>query len=258
MGDLDGRVAVVTGGARGIGLECARCMSEQGALLVIADIDHDEAVKGAESLPGRAVAFEHDVTDAAASVKLAQFTAETFGQVDILVNNAGINVQASATVDVPEEVFDRIMNVNVKGMFLVTKAFLPALIERQHQGRIINMSSIVGHKGVPLVLPYSASKFAVVGMSQSLAGELASTGVTVNTVHPGIVDTSLHDTVTSGWAAIRNESFEETWEWFRSQVPQGEYQTARDIAEVVAFLASDRAKHITGSAIDIDGGILMR
>jgi NAD(P)-dependent dehydrogenase (short-subunit alcohol dehydrogenase family) len=231
-------------------------MSEQGAAVIVADIDVDEAAESAQALPGRAIAVEHDVRDGESSLRLVTHASEAFGHVDILVNNAGVNSPAMPTVDITDEEFDRVMNVNARGLFLTTRAFLPGMLDRGH-GRIINMSSVVGHKGVPFVLPYSASKFAVVGMTHSLAGELASNGITVNSVHPGLVDTTMHEAVVRGWSKVRGSSVEETWEWFRSLVPQGELQSSRDVGEVVAFLASDRAQHITGAAFDVDGGMLM-
>jgi meso-butanediol dehydrogenase / (S,S)-butanediol dehydrogenase / diacetyl reductase len=253
MGDLDGRVAVVTGGARGIGLGCCECMSAAGASIVIADIDIERATASAEQLSGPAVAVEHDVTSGESARALAAATQEAFGRIDILVNNAGVGPRPAPVQELAEEEYDRVMDVNARGTFLTTKALVGEMIA-QSSGRIINISSIVGETGFGMVLHYVASKFAVRGMTHSLAHELAPHNITVNAICPGILATELHSTVVQLFSELQGASEEETWDWFKARIPLGRFQTPRDIGEMAAFLASDRAQNITGASFNVDGG----
>jgi NAD(P)-dependent dehydrogenase (short-subunit alcohol dehydrogenase family) len=225
MGDLDGKVAVVTGGARGIGLGIAECLSAAGASVVISDIDQAESEKAVKTLSGPAVAIKHDVRDGASAVNLEKETKE----------------------------YDRVMNINGRGVFLTTRAFVQGMID-QKSGRIINISSIVGQTGFAMVLPYVASKFAVTGMTHSLASELAPHNITVNSIHPGILATELHSAVVAAFSKLQGQKEEDTWNWFKANIPLGRFQTPKDIGEMAAFLASDRAHNITGAAFNVDGG----
>jgi len=253
MDDLDGRVAVVTGGARGIGLGCAQCLIEAGAAVVIADIDLEQAQRSAGELGERALAVHHDVRDGESARALAAATIEAFGHTDILINNAGVGPKPGPVQDTTDEEYDRVMNINGRGVFLTTRAFVQGMVDRG-SGRIINISSIVGQTGFGMVLPYVASKFAVTGMSQSLAAELAPHNITVNSIHPGVLETDLHSAVVQAFSQIQNVSVEDGWEWFRGRIPLGRFQTPRDIGEMAAFLASDRAQNITGASFNVDGG----
>lgn len=253
MGDLDGRVAVVTGGARGIGFGCCEALSAAGASIVIADIDSSQGEVAAKELAGPAVAIGHDVRSAQSATALRNATHEAFGRVDILVNNAGVGPRPAPIQDLTEEEYDRVMDINARGTFLTTRAFVPDLIA-QESGRIINVSSIVGQKGFGMVLPYVASKFAVRGMTHTLAFELAPYNVTVNAILPGIVVTDLHSSVVGQFATMQHTTEEEGWDFFRSRIPLARFQTPRDLGEMAAFLASDRAKNITGASFNVDGG----
>lgn len=253
MGDLDERVVIVTGGARGIGFGCCECLAEAGATVLVADIDEAQGKASAAKLGGRAVAVAHDVRRSESSEKLVALAMERFGRIDVLVNNAGVGPRPAPVQDTSEEEYDRVMDVNVRGVFLTTRAVVPVLLS-QGTGRIINISSVVGQTGKGMVLPYTASKHAIVGITQGLAEELAAHGITVNTVCPGVVETDLHSAVVPGFASLQGTTVEQGWDWFRAKIPLQRFQTARDIGEMVAFLACDRARNITGAAFNVDGG----
>ena len=257
MGDLDGRVVVVTGGAKGIGLGCCECVAEAGASVVIADVDYPRAQASAERLGPCAVAVEHDVRSAESARALVERTTERFGRLDVLVNNAGVGPNPAPIQDLTEEEYDRVVNINQRGVFLTTRAVVPAMI-RQGSGRIVNVASIVGQTGFAMIVPYAASKFAVIGITQCLAHELAPYGITANAVCPGIVETDLHSRVVEQFSAMQGQTVEEGWEWFRQRIPLKRFQTPRDLGEVVAFLASDRARNITGATFNVDGGAYLR
>lgn len=253
MADLDGRVAVVTGGAKGIGNGIAECLAEAGATVVVADLDLAAAEASAAALAGDALAVAVDVSDAGSVAALAERVGAECGRVDIVVNNAGVGPRPTPIVELSEEEWDRVMNVNARGVFLVSRALVPKLSESA-AGRLINISSIVGQSGFALVSQYVASKFAVTGITQCLAHELAPAGVTVNSIHPGILETELHSSVVSLFSAIQGQSEQATWDWFKERIPLSEFQTPRDVGEMAAFLASDRARNITGAAFNVDGG----
>jgi len=155
--------------------------------------------------------------------------------------------------DLTEEEFDRVLDINLRGVFLTTRAVVPHLIT-QKSGRIINVSSIVGQTGFAMIVPYAASKFAVIGVTQCLAHELAPYGITANNVCPGIVETALHSRVVEQFSAMQGQTVEEGWDYFRNRIPLHRFQTPRDLGEMVAFLASDRAQNITGATFNVDGG----
>ena len=253
MGDLDGRVAVVTGGARGIGLGCCHALGAAGASVVIADIDADQAEVSAKELPGPAVAVAHDVRSGTSAAALRDATLAAFGRVDIVVNNAGVGPNPMPVQELSEAEYDRVMDTNARGTFLTSRAFIPDLVA-QKSGRIINVSSIVGQRGFGMVLPYVASKFAVRGMTHTMAFELAPHNVTVNAICPGIVVTDLHSKVVGSFATLQDTTEEQGWEFFLSRIPLGRFQTPRDLGEMAAFLASDRAENITGASFNVDGG----
>lgn len=253
MADLDGKVAVVTGGAKGIGLGCAECLSAAGASVVIADINVDEGRQSAEKLPGPAVAIEHDVRSPESAKALDEATQEKFGRLDIILNNAGVAGRAIPLAEMPVEEWDRVVGVNARGTFLTTRALVPRLIA-QKSGRIINIASVMGRTGFGLINQYNASKFAVIGMTQSFASELAAHNITSNAICPGVVKTDLHTGVVSDLSGIQGTTMDEGWEQMLDMIPLKRLQTATDIGEMAAFLASDRAQNITGASMVIDGG----
>lgn len=255
MSSLNGRVAVVTGGAGGIGFGIARRLYDAGASVVVADLNSAAAVECATELGDRALGVQHDVADEAAGVHLREQAIAQFGGIDILVNNAGVGPRPAPVGQLSVAEYDRVMNINARGTFIATHSVSPALPDQV--GRIINISSVMGQQGGASVSHYCASKFAILGMTKSWALEFASRGITVNAVLPGVVQTPLHDTVTDLFATGTNTTTEESLEWFRSQMPLHRFQSAEDIGAMVAFLAGDDARNITGTSMSVDGGWVM-
>jgi meso-butanediol dehydrogenase/(S,S)-butanediol dehydrogenase/diacetyl reductase len=243
--DLDGRVAVVTGGARGIGRGIVDALVARGAEVVIADLDPD--------LTGDEEAVRVDVTDEGSVRDLVQDVIERHGQLDILVNNAGVS-RSLPFVDIDEREWDRVFAVNVKGVYLACRAVVPHMMERRY-GKIVNISSMVGKEAIPLFVHYSASKFAVLGLTQGLAKEMAPYDVNVNAVCPGVVRTPLWEPLLDQLSATKGITRDEAFGEFVSGIPLGRPQEPEDIGEVVAFLASDRARNMTGQGVNVTGGM---
>jgi meso-butanediol dehydrogenase / (S,S)-butanediol dehydrogenase / diacetyl reductase len=243
--DLDGRVAVVTGGARGIGRAIVDALAARGANVVVADLDPDMA--------GDAEAVRVDVTDEGSVRDLMRDVIERHGQLDILVNNAGVS-RSVAFVDIDEAEWDRVFAVNVKGVYLACRAVVPHMMQRRY-GKIVNISSMVGKEAIPLFVHYSASKFAVLGLTQGLAKEMAPYDVNVNAVCPGVVRTPLWEPLLDQLSETKGITRDEAFDEFVSGIPLGRPQEPEDIGEVVAFLASDRARNMTGQGINVTGGM---
>ena len=254
--DLDGRVALVTGGAKGIGRGIVEALARHGASVVIADLDIDEGRKVADALgrdDARGLAVRLDVTDGADCRRVVDDVIGEFGQLDILVNNAGVS-RSVPFVELDETEWDRVFDINVKGVFLATQAVLPHMIERGH-GKVINLSSMVGKEAIPLFVHYSASKFAVMGITQGLAKEVAGHGINVNAVCPGVVRTPLWEPLLDQLSANKGITRDEAFAEFIAGIPLGRPQDVEDIGEVVAFLASERARNMTGQGINVTGGM---
>ena len=255
--ELKDAVAIVTGGARGIGRGIAQALAHEGANVVIADLPsvQDEMEQTAALVEGEGVQslLAHcDVRDWSQVSSLTQATLDRFGRIDILVNNAGV-ISIAPVVAMDEEEWDRVLAVNLKGTFLCSKAVAPHMTERR-SGRIVNISSVAGRKGQIGLGHYCASKFGVIGLTQTLALELASGNVTVNAVCPGEVDSAMwRDQLLPALAASMGTTPDDAWERFtRERVPLGRPQTAADIGQAVVYLC--RADNITGAAINVNGG----
>lgn len=256
MGKLEDRVAIITGAAGGIGGAIARAFIEEGARVIVADRDEAAARRAADLLGDDAAPFAVDVTREADVRTLVAATLERFGRIDILVNNAGI-IRKAFVKDMTEETWDAVLDVNLKATFLCSKAVLPALIEGNRGGRIINIASIAG-KGYAGTsnAAYAASKGAVISLTRTAAQQLGPHNINVNSVCPGVTRTAL------GMANLavraRQEGVTEE-EMARRQVegiPIRRANDPEDIAAMAVFLASPGARNITGQNYNVDGGII--
>jgi NAD(P)-dependent dehydrogenase (short-subunit alcohol dehydrogenase family) len=257
MNDLKGRVALVTGGARGLGAAAAKALAAEGAKVVVSDV-RDDGEETAAAIGGAFV--KHDVTSEEDWVSAIKFAKERFGGLDILVNNAGIFWMKPIALETLES-FRKMQQVNVEGVFLGMKHAIPAIAERAAQwdggGAIVNLSSVAGIVGAPMTLAYNASKGAVRLMTKAAALECARAGqkVRVNSVHPGIIDTPMMDEAASAIAKTTGEGGNALKERFASFHPMGRMGRDADVANAVVFLASDRAAFMTGAELVVDGGM---
>lgn len=248
MIELKDRVAIVTGAGQGIGREIALSLARNGAKVVVTDITDKiyEVVKEIEAMGAQGLPLKCDVSNREEVEKMVNKTIDAFKRIDILVNNAGIFPFKSFT-EMTEEEWNKVLNVNLKGVFHCTKAVLPKMIEQKY-GKIINIASIAGSIiGFFDLAHYSASKAAIVGLTRSLALEVAQYGININAVAPGPI-------YTPGTKELGKEIYEEA----RRTIPLGRWGLPRDIANLVVFLTSDKASFITGQCIVIDGGYTLQ
>jgi NAD(P)-dependent dehydrogenase (short-subunit alcohol dehydrogenase family) len=255
---LDGKVAIVTGGARGIGVAIVESFVRERCRVVIADNSFELAQDLAARLGNdkvKVLAVRTDVAVKSDAKNLISTTLQEFGKIDILVNNAGV-IGDFRFVDMGEAEWDRVMDVNAKGIYLVTQVVVPHMISAKH-GKIVNMSSLAGKRGNAGIVHYSASKFAIIGITQSLARELAEHDINVNAVCPGILPTAMWDVLLEARAERQGLSRQQVWDEWMEQIPLGRPQTSEDIANVVLFLSSEVSRNITGEAISVNGGLLM-
>ena len=245
---INNKVLVVTGASRGIGAEIAYRAALAGYCVVINYNNSEEAAQKVcariKKEGGEAVCIKADVADEAQVKNLCQKVLDLYGRVDVLVNNAGIS-SFSLFTDITTELWDKTFDVNVKGQFLVTRAFLPSMIHRK-EGKIINISSVWGICGSSCEVHYSASKAAIIGMTKALAKEVGPSGICVNCVAPGVIDTEMNKALTP-----------EDLKSLADETPLERIGTAYDVAKTVLFLASDDASFITGQVISPNGGFVI-
>jgi NAD(P)-dependent dehydrogenase (short-subunit alcohol dehydrogenase family) len=248
MSRLEEKVAFVTGAASGIGRESALALAREGAIVVAADVDADgldQTVQRVREAGGRAEGTELDVTDADSVRHVIEAVVDEHGTLDVAHNNAGVEGPLAKLPDVSEEAFDRVLGVDLKGVFLGLKHQIPAMVDTGG-GAIVNTASVAGLVANRGASAYSAAKHGVVGLTKTAAAEFAREDVRVNAVCPGWTDTSMLERVDD-----RNERVKEN---YRAQVPQGRLGEPQEVAQLVAFLASNDAAYVNGAAVPIDGG----
>jgi NAD(P)-dependent dehydrogenase (short-subunit alcohol dehydrogenase family) len=255
MGRVEGKAAVVTGGGLGIGRAASHLLAREGARVAVTDVLEDEGRSAAEAIRGlgqEAAFFRLDVTDESEVRKVFAEIRRAFGKIDVLVNNAGISGPSRPTHEILEEEWDRVMAVNVKGVFFCTKHVIPYMREAGG-GSIVNLSSIYGIISAPDVPPYHASKGAVRSMTKTDALLYAREGIRVNSVHPGFIWTPMVE----GYLKSQG-SVEEGRKALDALHPVGRVGEPDDIAYAILYLASDEAKFVTGSELVVDGGYTAR
>jgi meso-butanediol dehydrogenase / (S,S)-butanediol dehydrogenase / diacetyl reductase len=257
--DYHARVALVTGAGRGIGRDVALRLGSDGYRIAVNDSDASLAASTSaaiQGIGGCAATMVADVSDVAATRQLVADVLSTFGQLDVLVNNAGV-IRFASFEDVSEDDWDLIFNVNARGLFFMMQSGARAMVERRH-GCIVNVASIVGRGAPTFSPPYAASKAAVINLTQSAARALASFGVRVNAVCPGIIDTDLNRELDRRFG-VEGEGLAEG-EYLQRRVagvPLQRIGAPSEVATVVSFLVSDAASYVTGQALNVDGGILV-
>jgi len=256
--ELSGLVAIVTGAGRGIGRATALELAQMGADIVVAELDREGAERTAAEVKGlgrRVSVVRTDVTSRDDLTTMADRARAEFGRIDVLVNNAGI-YRAAAPLEVTEEHWDAIMNVNAKAVFFATQAVLPTMIA-QKRGAIVSLASMAGKIGNRNNLPYNASKAAVISMTKSLALAHAADGIRVNCVCPGFVETDMWTYVSREQGKLMGLTPEEFTRQRASQVPLGRMERPEDVASVIGFLVSSKSGYMTGQALSVDGGLVM-
>ena len=251
--DFTGKVAVVTGAANGIGRAAALAFAARGAKVVAVDRDAEGATRVAKTIEqqgGAALAVGADVTQSADVARYVKAAMDTYGSIDCFFNNAGIEGKLAPIAEYDEAIFDAVMGVNVKGVFLGLRHVLPVMIA-QGSGAIVNTASVAGVTGTPGMGAYVASKHAVLGLTKSVSGEVAREGIRVNAVCPGPVDTRMIHSIE---AMINPSDADSVSARYQASIPMGRYATVDEIANTVMFLCSDLSSGITGAQYVVDGG----
>src|SRR5258707_427358 len=254
--DLEGRRAIITGGARGIGAAIVRALARAGVRVVVTDLDLAAAEILAGEIGGGAAAFQIDVRDRASTGSALEKGIAHLGGLDILCANAGVSTMRRA-VDITDEDWDFNFAVNARGVFLANQVACRYFLVEKRKGVIVNTASLAAKVGAPLLAHYSASKFAVFGWTQALAREMAPHGIRVNAVCPGFVRTSMQEREIIWEGELRGMTPEAVRAAYVSLTPMGRIEEPEDVAKVVLFLASDAAAFMTGHGINVTGGVRM-
>jgi NAD(P)-dependent dehydrogenase (short-subunit alcohol dehydrogenase family) len=240
-----GQVAIVTGGARGIGISTATLLAQRGYVAVIADIDAavaNEAARDLSAAGHRATAVQVDVGDRRSVEAMIQSVIETHGHIDVLINNAGIAGNAAPITEVTDDDWEMMLRVDLTSVFLCCRAVMPHMLSRQ-KGAIVNVASIAGKEGNPKMVPYSSAKAGVIGLTKALAKEVATAGIRVNAVAPAVIETAILKTLTPAQV-----------DYMKSRIPMGRFGLPEEAAHVIAFLASPDSSFVTGQCYDVSGG----
>ena len=256
---LKGDVAIITGAGQGIGKAIALLFAKEGADIVVADLNLEAATTTRDeviSIGRKSLALKVDVTREDEVREMVDRTIKEFARIDILVNNAGM-AKNIPFLEMSEELWDRIIDINLKSVFLCCKAVLPHMLKRK-KGRIINMSSKSGKSPTTWFAAYCAAKAGIIALTGSLALEVAKEGINVNAICPGIIFTPHWNRLEVEYAAKRKMKVEEVRDYLISKIPQGRPQTPEDVAGVALFLASEESSAMTGQAINVTGGQEMR
>ncbi len=256
---LENKVAIITGGAAGMGRAMCERFGEEGAIVVVADLDlagAEEVAAGIRQAGGRATPLPVDVTAKAQVDELVSRTVAAHGRLDIIMNNAGYG-QAKRMLEITEAEWDRMQAVNVKGVFFGIQAAARQMIAQGDGGRILSTASIAGRRGNPYTAHYNVSKASVIQLTMCAALDLAPHGITVNAICPGIVDTQFWRSLDEEWSTIEGWETGEAWQRRTATIPLGRPEVATDVVGLVAFLASEDAGYITGQSYNVCGGLVM-
>jgi meso-butanediol dehydrogenase/(S,S)-butanediol dehydrogenase/diacetyl reductase len=257
---ITGKVALVTGAAQGIGRGIALRLAADGADIALVDLQKDKlkTVAGeVEALGRKVTTFAADISDRTQVFAAVEHAERELGGFDIMVNNAGI-AQVKPLADVMPEEVDKIFKINVNGVLWGIQAAAAKFLERKQRGKIINASSIAGHDGFAMIGIYSATKFAVRGLTQAAAREYAEAGITVNAYCPGVVDTDMWEEIDDGFSKVTGAPKGETFKEYCSGIALGRPEVPEDVAGLVSYLAGPDSDYMTGQAILIDGGMVYR
>ena len=250
---LEGKSALITGAARGIGLAFAEAYLREGAQVALADIDFERATQSAADLGPGAIAVKMDVTSQASIDAAIERVVDQFGRIDILINNAAI-FTAAPIVEIGRDDFDRVFNINVKGALFTLQAAARQMIAQGDGGKIINMASQAGRRGEPVVAVYCASKAAIISLTQSAGLDLIKHSINVNAISPGVVDGEHWDGVDAFFAKHENKKPGEKKREVGEAVPYGRMGKAEDLTGMAVFLASSDADYIVAQTYNVDGG----
>jgi 3-hydroxybutyrate dehydrogenase len=252
---LTGKTVLITGGGRGIGRAIALAFAREGARVAVAARTAAQVEQVASEIGSNATALVCDVADPASIARMFSDLHERFGDADILVNNAGI-AESATLVNTTDEHWHKHLSINLSGTFYCTRAALPAML-KNGWGRVINIASIAGKTGAPYITAYSASKHGVLGLTRSLALEVGASGVTVNAICPGYVDTEMVSRGVERITTRTGRSAEEALETLKKMSPQNRLVTPEEVAALALLLASDEGRGINGQGINIDGGTVL-